>query len=101
MPAHKMPPRRRSRREPRPDAAGLDPRVSDALTDLSTYALTLDVECHRLDHRLNELAQTESSAAERRALVRERDELAEELTALRGTITALSEQVPQRATLSR
>ena len=75
--------------------------MSDALTDLSTYALTLDVECHHLDDRLRELAQTESSAAERRALVRERDELVEELTAFRGAITALSEQVPQRDTLAR
>ena len=93
--------RRHAQREPRPEAQGVEQRAYDALTDLSTYALTLDVECHRLDDRLHELAQIESSAAERRALVRERDEIAEELTAFRRVIAALSEQVPQQATLAR
>lgn len=87
--------KRRSRREPRPPARGLDQRVNDALTDLSAYALTLDVECHRLEVRVLQLAQQESSASERRALVQERAEMAEELTAFREVISALHEQFPQ------
>jgi hypothetical protein len=67
--------------------------VHDALTDLSAYALSLDVERHRVDDRLLELAEIESSVAERRALLRERDAIAEELTALRQTIAAFSDQV--------
>jgi hypothetical protein len=64
--------------------------VHDALTDLSVSALTLDAERYRLDDRLLELVEIESSAAERRALLRERDEIAEELTALRRAIYCTS-----------
>jgi hypothetical protein len=74
---------------------GVDQSVHDALTDLNVYALTLDAERHRLDDRLLELVEIESSVAERRALVRERDEIAEELMALRQAITALREQLRQ------
>jgi ABC-type phosphate transport system auxiliary subunit len=86
----------RSQREPRPAARELDHRVNNALTDLSAYALTLDNECHRLEARVLQLAQQESSASERRALVLQRAELAEELNAFREVISALHEQFPQR-----
>lgn len=86
----------RSQREPRPGARDLDRRVNNALTDLSAYALTLDTECHRLEARVIQLAEQESSASERRALVRQRAELAEELNAFRQVISALHEQFPQR-----
>jgi hypothetical protein len=75
--------------------AGLEERVNDALTDLSAYALRLDIECHRLDRRFDELTDQESSAAERRALVQERAEIAEEISAFRRIIAALHEQFPQ------
>jgi hypothetical protein len=81
------------RGEPGPEFGGVDQNVHDALTDLSAYALSLDVERHRVDDRLLELAEIESSVAERRALLRERDAIAEELTALRQTIAAFSDQV--------
>jgi ABC-type phosphate transport system auxiliary subunit len=64
------------------------------LTDLSAYALTLDSERLRLDDRMRELARTDSSVEERHALLREHDEILDELTALRATISALREQIP-------
>lgn len=82
--------RHRSQREPRTKVRNLDRRVSDALTDLSAYALTLELECHRLDNRMLELAEQESSSAERRALVRKRTEIGEELEELRKIIRALA-----------
>jgi spore coat protein CotH len=74
--------------------AGAKQRAYDALTDLSAYALTLDGERLRLDTRLNELAEIDSSVEERNALVRERDEISEQRDALRATITALREHIP-------
>jgi hypothetical protein len=71
----------------------VDQNVHDALTDLSAYALSLDLERHRVDDRIRELAEIESSVAERRALLRERDGIVEELAALRRTIAAFSDQV--------
>jgi hypothetical protein len=76
-------------------------RANDALTDLSAYALTLDSERLRLDHRIRELARTDSSAEERYALLCEHDEILDELAALRAAIGALREQIPQRATWDR
>lgn len=73
----------------------IDRSLHDALTDLSAYALSLDLERHRLDDRILELAETESPVAERCALLRERDGITEELTALRRTIAACSEQLRQ------
>lgn len=81
--------------EPGSLAGGVDQSVHDALTDLSVYVLTLDREHHRLDDRLLQLVEVESSVAERRALLRERDEIADELTALRRAIRALREQLLQ------
>lgn len=86
--------KRRSQRESRRPPE-LDKRVNDALTDLNAYALTLDVECHRLDDRVLELAQQDSSASERRAVVRKRDEIADELSAFRQAISELQQQFPQ------
>jgi hypothetical protein len=74
-----------------------DQSVYDALTDLSAYALTLDAEHRRLDDRLVKLAEIDSSVAERRAVLRERDDVAEQVRALRGVITGLQDQLPQRA----
>ncbi|MGZ4217425.1 MAG: hypothetical protein ACXVHB_09340 [Solirubrobacteraceae bacterium] len=73
---------------------GCNQRAYEALTDLSAYALTLDSERLRLDSRLNELAEIDSSVEQRHVLLRERDEISEELAALRATITALREQIP-------
>ena len=92
--------RRRSQREARRKARDRDHRVNEALTDLSAYALTLDVECHRLDDRMLELAKQDSSAAERRALVRERAEMAEELNAFRRIIAALARTLSARRGLT-
>ena len=86
--------KRRSQRELRRPRE-LDKRVNDALTDLNAYALTLDVECHRLDDRVLELAQQDSSASERRDVVRKRDEIADELSAFRQVIRELKQQFPQ------
>ena len=87
--------RRRSRREPG-QGPELDKRVNDALTDLRAYALTLDIECHRLGDRVLELAQQDSSAAERRAVVKERDDIVDELSEFRQVISDLQQQFPQR-----
>jgi hypothetical protein len=76
-----------------------DRRVNDALTDLSAYALTLEAEHHRLEDRLLELAGNESSTAERRAVLRERDEISEELNAFRRAVTALRDQLLRRPTV--
>jgi hypothetical protein len=74
-----------------------EPRVYEALTDLSAYALRFDFEVQRLNDRLAELAAAETSAAERRALMRERDEMVEELQAFRGAISAFQRDVLHRA----
>jgi hypothetical protein len=70
-----------------------DRRVHDAVTNLSAYALTLEVERKRLDDRLIDLARIESSAADRRALLRERDEIGRELNAFRRAIRAFQADV--------
>jgi len=87
--------------ETRGSTGGLDRRVHDAITDLSAYALTLDVERDRLDSRLGELLQRDSSAAERRAVIRERDEIAEELHALRRAIDAFRDEFAPRPSTRR
>jgi hypothetical protein len=93
--------KRRALPETRGSTGGLDRRVHDAITDLSAYALTLDVERHRLDSRLRELLERDSSAAERRAVVRERDEIAEELNALRRAIDAFRDEFAPRPSTRR
>lgn len=92
--------RRRYQRDSRRDIGVPNERANEALTDLSAYALTLDVECHRLEDRMLELAQRDSSAAERRALVRERAEMAEELNAFRRVISALARTLAARQELT-
>ncbi|HTP22275.1 MAG TPA: hypothetical protein VMJ65_21885 [Solirubrobacteraceae bacterium] len=87
--------KRRSQRKPG-QPRELDKRIDDALTDLRAYALTLDVECHRLGSRVLELAQQDSSTSERRAVVQERDEIADELSAFRQVISELAQQFPRR-----
>lgn len=91
----------RTSRRPRRELQGRDrdskQRAHDALTELSAYVLALDMECHRLDAHVSELARVDASPAERRAILDERDEIAEELTALRGVIGALREELTERA----
>jgi ABC-type phosphate transport system auxiliary subunit len=72
---------------------GVSQRVNAALTDLNAYVLTLDLERLRLDNRLREIAKSESSMDDWHPLLRERDELGEELAALRAAISALREQI--------
>jgi hypothetical protein len=69
-------------------------RLHDALTDLNAYAMTLDLDRHRVEVRLLELALSESSGAERRALAREQIEMTDELQALRWAIAALEQFLP-------
>lgn len=73
---------------------GANQKAYEALTDLSAYALTLDSERLRLDSRLSELTEIDSSVQQRQALLLEREEISEELAALRATITALRDQIP-------
>jgi len=69
------------------------PRADDALTDLHSYALLLDAECHRMGDRLTELVETEASPADLSRLVRQRADLAEELEALRGATADLRREL--------
>lgn len=87
--------KRRSQREPGQPQV-LDKRVNDALADLSAYALTLDIERHKLGDRVLELALQDSSVSDRRAVVQKRDEIADELSAFRQVISELQQQFPQR-----
>jgi hypothetical protein len=82
-----------SRRRPTATPEQSEQRVYDALTDLSAYALALDGELHRMDDRLLALAQIQSAPEEVQAVLRERDELSEELQALRCVVRAFREQV--------
>ncbi len=85
--------RHRSQRASGSETRRPDKRLCDALTDLNAYALTLDVECHRVESSVLELADGESSAADILAVLRKRRELAEELQAFRCAITALEHAV--------
>jgi hypothetical protein len=77
----------RSQRAPEFQAAKRSgERLHDALTDLNAYAMTLDLERHRVEVRLLELALSGCSGAELRALARERAERTDELRAFRGAI---------------
>jgi hypothetical protein len=67
--------------------------MDDALTDLDAYALLLEIQCQRLETRVNELANAGSSDAECLAQLRERAEMAEELTAFRAAVAAFGEEV--------
>jgi hypothetical protein len=73
--------------ETRRMAAGIDPCMHDALTDLHTYVLALDAERQRLGDRVTELTKLVSQ--EGAVLDRRRGEIAEELDALRETLIAL------------
>ena len=86
--------RMRRRTKPEATSAGVDAgkRADDALTNLSAYALKLDVEYHRLDDRLLELVKAESEAEELRAVLRERDEIGAEREAFRRSVAALGER---------
>jgi hypothetical protein len=69
-----------------------DRRLHDRLTDLSARILRLEARREQLDTRLLELAETESSFAACRTLLRERAALANEIAELRLTIAALRDQ---------
>lgn len=81
--------RPRIKRDParRDDTAGK--RADDAVTNLSAYALKLDAEYHRLEDRLRELLTGGAPAAELRAALREREELAAARDAFRRSVAAL------------
>jgi hypothetical protein len=85
--------RAHSTRQTRTHGGGhIDDRANDALTNLMAYALTLDVEYHRLDDRLAELAKSDSRAEEVHAILRERDEVGAQREAFRRSVAALREQ---------
>jgi hypothetical protein len=94
MAAHEMRTRGCSKRKPGTQG-GVDERANHALTNLIAYALTLDVEYHRLDDRLLELTRSESKAEELRGVLRERDEIGAQREAFRRSVTALREQAGQ------
>ncbi len=71
-------------------------KMDDALTELAAYALLMEVERNRVQHRFMELGATESSAADRVELMDEASEMAEELEAFRGALTALADEVRAR-----
>ena len=71
-------------------------RLDDALTELAAYALLMEVERNRVQQRFMELGAIESSAADRVDLMRQSSEMAEELEAFRGALTALADQARAR-----
>ena len=87
--------RRRLKPEPGSEHGGPNQRANDAITNLSAYALTLDVEYHRLDDRMLELVKAESEAEELRAVLREREEIGAEREAFRLSVAALRDQAGQ------
>jgi hypothetical protein len=87
--------RRRFKPEPGSEHGGPNQRANDAITNLSAYALTLDVEYHRLDDRMLELVKAESEAEELRAVLREREEIGAEREAFRLSVAALRDQAGQ------
>jgi hypothetical protein len=73
-------------------------RADDAITNLSAYALKLDVEYHRLDDRLVELLDGEATpAAELRTVMRERAELGAAREAFRRSVAALHDLTQHEA----
>ena len=89
--------RRRLKPEPGSEHGGAGQPANDAITNLSAYALTLDVEYHRLDDRELELVKAESKAEELRAVLRERDEIGAEREAFRRSVAALRDEAGQEA----
>jgi hypothetical protein len=90
--------RRRAKLDPvaRGDDAGK--RADDAITNLSAYALKLDVEYHRLDDQLLELLKGEPTAAdELRTVLRERDDLGAAREAFRHSVSALHDLTRREA----
>ena len=84
--------RRRFQPEPGSEHGGANQRANDAITNLSAYALTLDVEYHRLDDRVLELVKADTTAEELRAVLREREEIGAEREAFRLSVAALRDQ---------
>ncbi len=76
---------------PTADKSAIDgwDRVRDALTELHTYVLILDVELERTETRLAELDSTKSPAGELRALRQRRSEIAAQLEVLSRVIISL------------
>ena len=87
--------RRRFMPEPGFEHGGPGQRANDAITNLSAYALTLDVEYHRLDDRVLELVKAESEVEELRTALREREEIGAEREAFRLSVAALRDQTGQ------
>lgn len=82
--------RRRARRELVAPEDHVGKVADDAITNLSAYALKLDVEYHRLDDRLRERLKGGAAAAEElRALLHEREELGAAREAFRRSVDSL------------
>lgn len=92
MTAHQIRSSGRARRTATAHRDDVGERADDAVTNLVAYALRLDVEFHRLDARVVELAAGDSDAGELRTALRERDELEAQRQAYRRSVTALREQ---------
>jgi hypothetical protein len=78
-----------ARRNAATQARRPDPRVHERLNDLCAQALLLDGERKRICEQVDEIARAESSPKELRALARRRQEISDELDAVRARIAAL------------
>ena len=78
---------------------GGDPgkRAEDAITNLSAYALGLDLEYHQLSDRLLERLRGDAAADELRTLLRERDELEAAREAFRRSVGELHDLTRREA----
>lgn len=88
-------PRRRKRDAAR--SGGPGKRAEDAITNLSAYALGLDLEYHQVSGRLLELLKGDVAADELRTLVRERDELEAAREAFRRSVAELHDLTTREA----
>lgn len=88
-------PRRRKREAARSSAPGK--RAEDAITNLSAYALGLDLEYHQVSDRLVELLKGDVAADELRTLLRERDELEAAREAFRRSVAELHDLTRREA----
>jgi hypothetical protein len=90
---------RTTRRRKRDVSRGSDPgkRAEDAITNLSAYALGLDLEYHQASDRLLERLKGDVAADELRTLLRERDDLEAAREAFRRSVAELHDLTRREA----